>query len=74
MLPASVYSLHHLAEEMTTQSKIIWLRVSYWSGAIADGMIAIRTMIPEIMGETEFRYAMGIATTLIIGWTSLVSG
>jgi hypothetical protein len=57
---------------MTTQSKILWLRVSYWSGAIADGIIAIRTMIPEIMGETEFRYAMGIATTLIIGWTCLL--
>ena len=57
---------------MTTQSKILWLRVSYWSGAIADGVIAIRTMIPEIMGETEFRYAMGIATTLIIGWTCLL--
>ncbi len=50
----------------------MWLRVSYWSGAIADGIIAMRTMIPETMGEAEFRYAMGIATTLIIGWTCLL--
>jgi hypothetical protein len=55
---------------MTTRSKITWLRISYWSGAIADGIIAIRTLVPEIMGE--FRYAMGIAATVIVGWTCLL--
>jgi hypothetical protein len=57
---------------MTTRSKITWLRISYWSGAIADGIIAIRTLVPEIMGETAFRYAMGIAATVIVGWTCLL--
>lgn len=54
------------------QSKIMWLRVSYWAGAIADAIVAVRTLIPEIMGETEFRYAMGVAATVIIGWTCLL--
>lgn len=57
---------------MPTQSKIVWLRVSYWAGAIADGVIAVRTLIPEVMGETEFKYAMGIAATVIVGWTFLL--
>ncbi len=57
---------------MSTQSKIVWLRVSYWAGAIADGIIAVRALMPEIMGETEFQYAMGIAATVIVGWTCLL--
>ncbi len=51
---------------------VTWLRVSYWAGAIADVLIAILMLIPSRMGEAEFRYPMGLASTMVFGWTVLL--
>ena len=51
---------------------VTWLRTSYWAGAVADGVIGILILIPSRMGETEFRYPMGLAAALMFGWTILL--
>jgi hypothetical protein len=51
---------------------VTWLRVSYWAGAIADALIAILVLLPSRMGEAEFRYPMGLASTMVFGWTVLL--
>ena len=51
---------------------IKWLRASYIIGAVADGIITILILIPGRMGETEFRYPMGLAASLMFGWTLLL--
>ena len=51
---------------------VTWLRTSYWAGAVADAVIGILILIPGRMGETEFRYPMGLAAALMFGWTILL--
>jgi hypothetical protein len=51
---------------------VTWLRTSYWVGAIADAVVGILTLVPSRMGETEFRYPMGLAATVALGWTVLL--
>ncbi|MFC2166287.1 hypothetical protein ACFLT2_14980, partial [Acidobacteriota bacterium] len=41
-------------------------------GAVADGLVGILMLIPSRMGETEFRYAMGLGAALMFGWTALL--
>lgn len=53
-------------------TKIHWLRISYWIGAIADAILAVRMLMPDAMGETDFRYAMGTSAALMFGWTCLL--
>jgi hypothetical protein len=54
------------------KSAIRWLRVSYITGAVADGLAGILMLLPGRMGETEFRYAMGLGAALMFGWTALL--
>jgi len=54
------------------KTTIKWLKASYIAGTIADGIIVILMMIPSRMGETEFRYSMGLAAALMLGWTLLL--
>ncbi len=54
------------------KTTIKWLKASYIIGAVADGIIAVLMMIPGRMGETEFRYSMGLAAALMFGWTLLL--
>ena len=49
-----------------------WLRVSFIAGAIADAVVGVLILIPSRMGETEFRYPMGLAASLMFGWTFLL--
>ncbi len=59
-----------------------WLRVSYWAGAIADALAAAAMLVPELggalYGRTDFvptedyRYAMGLGGSLMVGWTMLL--
>ena len=51
---------------------VTWLRTSYWAGAVTDGAIGILILMPSRMGETEFRYPMGLAAALMFGWTALL--
>jgi hypothetical protein len=63
-------------------SKIVWLRVSYWVGAILDGLWVIPMLIPRLGGAVygiedfnpgvEYRYAMGVGVALMLGWTFLL--
>jgi hypothetical protein len=59
-----------------------WLRISYWVGAVADGFVAVAMFAQAILGqpsplnhyvpETPYRYAMGLAGSLMLGWTILL--
>ena len=62
--------------------KILLLRVCYWIGAVADAMSAIVMLSPKLGGSMygildfnpgyEYRYAMGLGASLMIGWTFLL--
>lgn len=54
------------------KSEIRWLKISYIAGAVADGLAGILMLIPNRMGETEFRYPMGLGAALMFGWTALL--
>jgi drug/metabolite transporter (DMT)-like permease len=53
-------------------NKVAWLRASYWAGAVADVLIGVLTLIPGRMGETEFRYPMGLAAAVMFCWAGLL--
>jgi hypothetical protein len=54
------------------KNKIIWLRISYWVGAIADGIATLRMLFPKIAYGAEYRYALGLGASLMLGWTFLL--
>ncbi len=54
------------------KKKILWLRISYWVGAIADGLATLRMLFPKFANGVEYRYAMGLAAALMLGWTILL--
>ena len=54
------------------KNKIIWLRISYWVGAIADGLATLRMLFPKIPYGVEYRYALGLGASLMLGWTFLL--
>ena len=54
------------------KSKITWLRISYWTAAIADFGIAISVLIPERVGMTEFVYPMGLMSVAALSWGILL--
>jgi len=56
----------------TEQSKILWLRISYWVGAVADAIVGVRMLIPSAMAEAGHTYAMGTSASLMFGWTLLL--
>jgi len=52
--------------------KILMLRISYWVGAISDGLATLRMLFPRIGTGSEYRYALGLAAALMFGWTLLL--
>ena len=54
------------------KSKIMWLRISYWTAAIADFGIAISVLIPERVGLTAFVYPMGLISAVALSWGILL--
>ena len=54
------------------QSAIRWLKASYIAGAVSDGIVGILMLIPDRMGETDFRVPMGLGASLMFGWTALL--
>ena len=54
------------------KNKIIWLRISYWVGAITDGIATFRMLFPKIAYGVEYRYALGLGASLMLGWTFLL--
>ena len=65
-----------------TQRKILWLRISYWVGAILDAIWCLPMLIPQWGGlmfglknfnpSGEFRYVLGTCAALMFGWTCLL--
>ncbi|WP_163339408.1 hypothetical protein [Desulfopila sp. IMCC35008] len=51
---------------------IILLRLSYWTAAIADFVVAILLLIPERMGATEITYPMGLASAVVFSWAVML--
>ncbi len=64
------------------KNKILYLRISYWVGAILDAITIIPMLSPKtgalIFGISDFnpgkdyRYAMGLGASLMLGWTLLL--
>lgn len=52
--------------------KIRWLKASFLAGAVADAATGVLTLIPGRMGQTEITYPMGLAATLMFGWSLLL--
>ncbi|MBM4444097.1 MAG: hypothetical protein FJ020_02195 [Chloroflexi bacterium] len=58
------------------------LRISYWLGAIVDGFMVVPMLSPRVAGMLfgiedfdpgdEYRYAMMIGASLMLGWTTLL--
>ncbi len=53
-------------------NRITWLRVSYWVGALTDAVAALRMMFPELANGVEYRYAMGLGASVVLGWAFLL--
>ena len=56
---------------------IRWLRISYWVGAVADALAALRMLLPEhIMrgSSPDISYNIGMkwGVALMLGWTVLL--
>lgn len=59
-----------------------WLRISYWTGAVIDGLAALQLLIPSLFtainqisdfhATLAYEYAAGIAASLMLGWTCLL--
>jgi hypothetical protein len=54
------------------KKQIIFLRLSYWTAAIADFCIAIFVLIPERMGLTQIVYPMGLISAVAFSWGILL--
>ena len=52
--------------------KIRWLRIAYWTAAIADFIIAILVLIPGRMGVTHYVYPMGLMSAVAFSWGVLL--
>ena len=67
---------------MNMDDAVRWLRISYWAGAILDALAALSMLSPEVFAATnglqnfhpgiEYRYAMGMGASLMLGWTALL--
>ena len=51
---------------------ILLLRLSYWTAAITDFVVAILFLMPERMGETEITYPMGLASVIVYSWVVIL--
>jgi hypothetical protein len=64
------------------RKKILLLRICYWIGAVADAISATVMLLPTVGGSMygildfnpgyEYRYAMGLGASLMLGWTFLL--
>ena len=50
------------------KNKVVWLRISYWVGAIADFVLAILVLIPERMGVLAYCHPMGLMSAVAFSW------
>jgi len=52
--------------------KIKWLRIAYWTAAIADIIVAILVLIPSRMGVNHYVYPMGLMAAVAFSWGVLL--
>ena len=50
------------------RKQIIQLRISYWTAAIADFVIAAIVLFPEEMGLSKIVYPMGLMSAVAFSW------
>jgi hypothetical protein len=65
-----------------TDWRLRWLRISYWAGAITDAVAAVGLLVPGVAAAVyrlpgfdpgaDYRYASGVAASLMLGWTALL--
>lgn len=62
--------------------RILFLRTAYWTGAVFDALTLIPMLnskigarvfgLTDFVPSREYRYAMALAATLMLGWTILL--
>lgn len=50
------------------RKQIIQLKISYWTAAIADFVIAVLVLFPKEMGLSEIEYPMGLMSAVAFSW------
>lgn len=68
--------------EAERSAAVNWLRIAYWTGAIVDALAAVQMLVPSLFAfgmrkpgfapGPDFRYAMGMGASLMLGWTALL--
>jgi hypothetical protein len=68
--------------ELRQRDAIRWLRVSYRAGAILDALATLTMLSPALFAATnrlddfrpgaDYRFAMGMGASLMLGWTVLL--
>jgi len=63
-------------------NRMVLLRISYWFGAVLDGVMVIPMLSPRMGGimfgidqfnpGNDYRYAMMVGASLMLGWTVLL--
>ena len=61
---------------------VLWLRVSYWAGALLDFAATLMMLVPSLFvvmnqptnfhADSAYHYAMGMGAPLMLGWTILL--
>ena len=51
---------------------VLLLRLSYWTAAIADFIVAILILMPERVSTTEITYPMGLASVAVFSWALML--
>ena len=46
----------------------VYLRVAYWTAAVADFIVAALVLIPGRMGVSEYLYPMGLMSAVAFSW------
>ena len=54
------------------EKKVRWLRIAYWTAAIADFVVAVIVLIPGRMGVPQYVYPMGLMSAVAFSWGMLL--
>ncbi|HTX92317.1 MAG TPA: hypothetical protein VMC09_13990 [Anaerolineales bacterium] len=64
------------------KNPILWLRISYWAGALLDLLAGLTMLFPALFAinnrlssfypAPDYRYAMGMGAPLMLAWTVLL--
>lgn len=61
---------------------ILWLRISYWAGALVDAVAGLMMLLPALFSlinqlpgfvpDPSYRFMAGMGAPLMFGWTVLL--